>query len=50
MVVEIKPNGTSLGADVANVDLSQPIDEATFQMIVDVWRDYSVLRFRAAAG
>lgn len=46
MVVEIKPNAASLGADVAGVDLSQPIDDAAFQTIADAWRDHAVLRFR----
>jgi taurine dioxygenase len=38
--------GAALGADVVGVDLSQPIDEATFREIEDAWHAHLVLRFR----
>jgi taurine dioxygenase len=44
--ITVKPSGRSLGADIKGVDLSQPIDDATFQEILDAWAEHLVLRFR----
>lgn len=46
MSVIVAPTGASIGADVSGVDLSQSLDDATFETIANAWRDYSVLRFR----
>jgi taurine dioxygenase len=44
--IEVRPTGEALGADVAGVDLSGPIDATTLAAIVDAWSDHLVLRFR----
>jgi taurine dioxygenase len=44
--ITIVPTGASLGADIVGVDLSQPLDAATFTAIEDAWRQHLVLRFR----
>jgi taurine dioxygenase len=44
--IEVIPTGASLGADVAGVDLSQPIADATFAEIYKAWNDHLVIRFR----
>jgi taurine dioxygenase len=41
----IQPTGGALGADVHGIDLSQPIDDATFARIAEAWGDHLVLRF-----
>jgi taurine dioxygenase len=41
----IQPTGAALAADVYGVDLSKPIDDATFQQILDAWGKHLVLRF-----
>ena len=41
----IQPTGAALGADVHGVDLSTPLDDATFQRIADAWAEHLVLRF-----
>ena len=41
----IQPTGATLAADVYGVDLSQPMDDATFQQILDAWSKHLVLRF-----
>ena len=43
--VWIQPTGGALGADVHGVDLSQPIDDATFDRIAAAWAEHMVLRF-----
>ncbi len=45
-VVTAIPTGASLGADIVGVDLSQPIDAATFRAIEAAWHQHLVLRFR----
>ncbi|MBC5811228.1 MAG: TauD/TfdA family dioxygenase [Candidatus Eremiobacteraeota bacterium] len=42
----IKPTGTKLGADIEGVDLSQPIDSATAEAILNAWHDHIVIRIR----
>lgn len=44
--VIVMPTGTSLGADIVGVDLSQPIDGTTFKAIEAAWHWHLVLRFR----
>ena len=44
--LSIKPSGASLAADVCGVDLTQPMDDATFKVIEDAWHQHLVLRFR----
>jgi taurine dioxygenase len=44
--ITVLPTGAALGADVAGVDLSGPLDEATFRAIEAAWHQHLVLRFR----
>ena len=44
--ITVRPSGRSLGADIEGVDLSQPLDDATFGQILDAWAEHLVLRFR----
>jgi taurine dioxygenase len=44
--ITIQPSGAALGADIAGVDISQPLDEATFDRIEAAWHEHLVLRFR----
>ncbi len=44
--VTVIPTGAALGADIAGVDLSRPLDEATFKAIEAAWHQHLVLRFR----
>ncbi len=41
----IQPTGAALAADVYGVDLSQPLDDATFARIAYAWAEHLVLRF-----
>jgi taurine dioxygenase len=41
----IQPTGGALGADVHGVDLSKPVDDATFAHIAEAWAEHLVLRF-----
>src|SRR5471032_263977 len=41
----IQPTGGALGADVHGVDLSRPLDDATFKRIGEAWAEHLVLRF-----
>ncbi len=41
----IQPTGGALAADVYGVDLSQPMDDATFKQVADAWAQHLVLRF-----
>jgi taurine dioxygenase len=41
----IQSTGGALAADVYGVDLSQPMDEATFVRVADAWAQHLVLRF-----
>lgn len=45
-MIEVIPSGKALAADVAGVDLRQPLDDATLRAIVDAWSRHLVLRFR----
>jgi len=41
----IQPTGAALAADVYGVDLSQPMDDTTFDKIAAAWGEHLVLRF-----
>ena len=45
--ITVIPTGDALGADVVGVDLSQPLDAATFKAVEAAWHQHLVLRFRA---
>ena len=40
------PTGAALGADIAGVDLSRPLDDDAFRAIEAAWHQHLVLRFR----
>lgn len=44
--IRVIPTGAALGADIAGLDLSGPLDDATFGAIYKAWNDHLVLRFR----
>ena len=44
--ISIEPLTPTIGATVHGVDLTQPIDEETFQFIHDAWMEHLVLFFR----
>lgn len=45
----VVPSGAALGADIVGLDLTKPIDDATFAGIYRAWNDHLVLRFRGQA-
>lgn len=45
MVLEIKPLGKALGAEVCDVDLAAPLPDATFREILAAWHKHLVLVF-----
>ena len=44
--VTVTPTGAALGADISGVDLSRPLDDATFKAVEAAWHQHLVLRFR----
>ena len=44
--ITVTPTGAALGADVAGVDLSKPLDPDLFRAIETAWHQHLVLRFR----
>ena len=46
MSITVKPVGGALGAEIAGVDLSQPVDGGTFEAIVAAWHRHEVIFFR----
>jgi taurine dioxygenase len=44
--ITVKPTGAALAADILGVDLTQPMDGATFKQIEDAWHQHLILRFR----
>jgi taurine dioxygenase len=44
--LRVVPLGESIAADVLDIDLSQPLDKATFGSLFDAWMRHLVLRFR----
>ena len=45
-MLEVRPTGAALGADIAGVDLSCPLTSSEFGAIHRAWMDHLVLRFR----
>jgi taurine dioxygenase len=45
--IQVKPLGGALGAEIHGVDLSQPLDDATFSEIHQAFLDHLVIFFRA---
>jgi taurine dioxygenase len=43
---DIKPMSGALGAEISGLDLSQPMDDDTFDAFCDTWHEYHVLFFR----
>jgi taurine dioxygenase len=46
MPIQIRRLSAGLGAEISGVDLSKPIDDATFREIEAAWRDHLILLFR----
>jgi taurine dioxygenase len=46
MAIEIIPTGAACGAEIRGVDLSVPLDEATFSAIDDAYARFGVIFFR----
>ena len=44
--MEVIPSGSTHGAEIKGVDLSQPVDDATFEAIIEVFHAHSVVVFR----
>jgi taurine dioxygenase len=44
--LEIRKTGAALGAEIRGIDLSQPLDDKTFQGIVDAFHEHEVVYFR----
>src|SRR3954447_4168590 len=45
--VKVRPTGDALAADIAEIDLSEPLDPETLAAIKEAWAENLVLRFRA---
>jgi taurine dioxygenase len=41
--IRMRPLSPALGAEIRGVDLSQPLDDATFEIIRDIWHEHCVL-------
>ncbi len=46
MTIEIVPTGAAVGAEIRGVDLSMPMDAATFAVIDDAYNKHGVIFFR----
>ncbi|MGE4239203.1 TauD/TfdA dioxygenase family protein [Ramlibacter sp.] len=46
MSIELRQLSAGLGAEIVGVNLSAPIDDATFREIEDAWRKHQILLFR----
>ncbi len=46
MSIEIIPTGAAVGAEIRGVDLSQPLDDATFAVIERAYNEHGVIFFR----
>ncbi|MDP3715297.1 MAG: TauD/TfdA family dioxygenase, partial [Burkholderiales bacterium] len=44
--IQVVPSGAALGAEIRGVDLSQPVPEATRQLLRQAWADHLVLFWR----
>ena len=47
--ISIEPLTPAIGAEVRGVDLTQPLDEQTFQRVHDAWMEHLILFFRDQA-
>lgn len=45
-MINVRPTGAVLGAEILGVDLSQDLDDVTFHKIVDLWHEHEVVFFR----
>lgn len=45
-MITVRKTGAALGAEIQGVDLSQSMDDATFNKIVDLWHEHEVVFFR----
>ena len=45
-MITVRPTGAAMGAEIQGVDLSKPLDDATFKEIVDAWHQHEVVFFR----
>ena len=45
-MISVRKSDAACGAEVLGVDLSQPLDDATFGKIVDIWHEHEVVFFR----
>ena len=45
-LTQIRPLGDALGAEVVEIDLSQPLDNTVKVALTKAWNQYSVLVFR----
>ncbi len=45
-MLDIRPTGAALGAEIRGIDLSQPLDDATFRAIEDALHEHEVIFFR----
>ncbi|MGE3711258.1 MAG: TauD/TfdA dioxygenase family protein, partial [Hyphomicrobiaceae bacterium] len=41
--IEVVPSGKALGAEVRGIDLSKPLDDASFKAIEDAWHAHQVI-------
>ena len=46
MTIEVKPSGSALGAEIIGVDLTRPLDDATFAQIRKAFYQHEVIYFR----
>ena len=46
LTLTVRPLASALGAEISGVDLSRPLDDATFKAIHDVWLKHQVILFR----
>jgi taurine dioxygenase len=44
--IRVRPTRAALGADIEDVDLGRPLDDAVFAAIEEAWMAHQVLRFR----
>lgn len=45
-MLQVRKTDAVLGAEILGVDLAQPVDDATFATIVDLWHEHEVIFFR----
>ena len=49
MIIQGKPSGSALGAEIVGADLTQPLDDATFAQIRAAFYEHEVVYFRGQA-